>query len=108
MSSNGGLAMADLQSLLFDTPAKISDREVLAAARLSARVKVFAGRELTDDLVREVNAAIREEADLLMAEGVLKERPDWLAVVVRRRLHVAFGAKAVQHLSRELREMGAI
>lgn len=100
--------MADLQSLLFETKATVSDREVLAAARLSARVKVFAGREVTDDLVKEVDAAIRDEADRLTAEGVLKERLDWLAVVVRRRLHVAFGAKAVQQLSRELREMGAI
>ena len=100
--------MADLQSLLFETKATVSDREALAAARLSSRVKVFAGREVTDDLVKEVDAAIRDEADRLTAEGVLKERLDWLAVVVRRRLHVAFGAKAVQQLSRELREMGAI
>jgi len=100
--------MADLQRLLFETPAKVSDREVLAAARLSASVKVFAGREVTDDLLQEVHVAIREEADRLIADGVLKQRPDWLAVVVRRRLHVAFGAKAVQQLSRELRDMGAI
>jgi hypothetical protein len=39
---------------------------------------------------------------------VLPERPDWLAVIVRRRLYVAFGASAVQQLSRELREMGAL
>jgi hypothetical protein len=71
-------------------------------------VKAFAGKEITGDIVEQVEAAILDEADRLIAEGVLKERPDWLAVVVRRRLHVAFGAQAVQQLSRELREAGDI
>jgi hypothetical protein len=100
--------MADLQRLLFETTAKVSDREVLATARLTASVKVFAGRELTDGILGEVEAAICTEADRLVADGVLTERPDYLAAVVRRRLHVAFGTRAVQQLSRELREMDAI
>lgn len=100
--------MADLQKLLFETPARVTDREVLATARLNARVKVFAGRELSDDVIEEINQAVAEEADALVQEGVLRKRPDWLAVIVRRRLYVAFGAKAVQHLSQELRRMGAV
>ncbi|HET7882139.1 MAG TPA: hypothetical protein VFL55_14725 [Acetobacteraceae bacterium] len=99
--------MADLQKLLFETRSKVSDREVLATARLNARVKVFAGRELSDAVTDEINAAVADEVDKLMAEGVLREKPDWLAVIVRRRLYVAFGARAVQQLSRELKEMGA-
>lgn len=100
--------MADLQKLLFETPARVTDREILATARLNARVKAFAGRELADDLVEQINAAVAEEANLLIAEGVLLERPDWLAVIVGRRLHVAFGSSAVQQLSRELKQMGAV
>ena len=100
--------MTDLQKLLFDRKARITDREVLATARLNARVKAFAGKEITGDIVEQVEAAILDEADRLIAEGVLKERPDWLAVVARRRLHVSFGARAVQQLSRELREAGDI
>lgn len=100
--------MADLQKLLFDTPAKVTDREVLATARLNARVKAFAGRAMSDDVMDEINQAVAEEADMLIQEGVLRKRPDWLAVIVRRRLYVAFGAKAVQHLSQELRRMGAV
>ncbi|HEY0184942.1 MAG TPA: hypothetical protein VGC09_19245 [Rhodopila sp.] len=100
--------MADLQKLLFETPAKVSDREVLATARLNARVKAFAGRALSDDVVTEVNDAVAEEMDHLVAEGVLRERPDWLAVIVQRRLYVAFGSRAVQQLSRDLKGMGAI
>jgi hypothetical protein len=100
--------MADLQKLLFETKARVSDREILATARLNARVKEFAGREVTDDIVDQVGAAIAEEADRLIAEGVLRKRPDWLAVVVRRRLWVALGANAVHQLSRELREAGEI
>jgi hypothetical protein len=103
-----GAAMADLQKLLFETKARVSDREILATARLNARVKEFAGREVTDDIVDQVGAAIAEEADRLIAEGVLRKRPDWLAVVVRRRLWVALGANAVHQLSRELREAGEI
>jgi hypothetical protein len=98
--------MTDLQKLLFDSKARITDREVLATARLNARVKAFAGKEITGDIVEQVEAEIIDEADRLVAEGVLKQRPDWLAVVVRRRLHVAFGTKAVQRLSRELRDAG--
>jgi hypothetical protein len=106
---NGGRpSMTDLRKLLFETQARISDREVLATARLNARVKAFAGQELTGDIVARVEAEIFDEADRLIAEGVLTERPDWLAVMVRRRLHVAFGARAVQRLSRELREAGDI
>lgn len=100
--------MVDLHRLLFETPAKVSDREVLATARLNARVKTFAGQELTDDVMDRINAAIADEADRLIADGVLRERPDWLAALVSRRLYVAFGSRAVQHLSRELRRMGAV
>jgi hypothetical protein len=100
--------MTDLQRLFFETRADMSDREVLATARLNARVKAFAGRELSDDIAEEINAAVADEADSLVREGVLTERPDWLAVIFRRRLYVAFGARAVQQLSRELRDMGAI
>ncbi len=100
--------MADLQKLFFETPAKVSDREVLATARLNARVRAFAGRELTETVMEQINTAVAEEADRLVAEGVLRERPDWLAVIVRRRLHVAFGTRAVQQLSRELKRLGAV
>ena len=100
--------MTDLHKLLFETKAKVSDREVLATARLNACVKVFAGEELADDVMDRINAAIADEADRLIADGVLRERPDWLAAIVSRRLYVAFGSKAVQHLSRELRRMGAV
>ena len=100
--------MADLHKLLFETPAKVSDREILATARLNARVKTFAGREIADGAIEQINAAIADEADRLIAEGVLQERPDWLAALVSRRLYVAFGSRAVQHLSRELQLMGAV
>src|SRR4051794_14528169 len=100
--------MADLQKLLFETRTKVSDKEVLATARLNARVKAFAGCTLSDDIIGRINAAIADESDQLIAEGVLPQRPDWLAVIVRRRLHVAFGSQAVQQLSRELKQMGAI
>jgi hypothetical protein len=99
---------ADLHKLLFETKAKVSDREVLATARLNARVKAFAGEELADDTLERINEAIADEADKLVAEGVLRQRPDWLAALVSRRLYVAFGAKAVQQLSSELRRMGAV
>jgi hypothetical protein len=97
--------VTDLQKLFFETRTKVGDKEVLATARLNARVKAFAGHELSDDIVEQINAAVAEEADQLVTEGV---RPDWLAVIVRRRLYVAFGASAEQQLSRELKEMGAI
>lgn len=100
--------MADLQKLFFGAKSRMTDREVLATARLNARVRAFAGQEVTDDVVARVNAAVAEEADQLIADGVLRERPDWLAVVYRRRLYVAFGASAVQKLSRDLRDMGAV
>ena len=100
--------MVDLHKLLFETPAKVSDREVLATARLNARVKVFAGQEIADDVIGRINEAVIDEADRLIAEGVLHERPDWLAAIVSRRLYVAFGSEAVQHLSRELKRMGAV
>lgn len=100
--------VADLQKLFFETKASVSDREILATARLNACVKAFAGQELSDGVMERINAAVAEEADRLIAEGVLRRRPDWLAVIVRRRLHVAFGARAVQQLSRELRETGEI
>ena len=99
--------VADLQKLLFENPARVTDREILATARLNARVKAFAGRELSDRIVEEINAAVADEADRLIADGVLRVRPDWLAVIVRRRLYVAFGTSAVQQLSRDLKEMGA-
>jgi hypothetical protein len=100
--------MPDLQKLLFETKATVSDREVLATARLNACVKAFAGHVVSDDVVEEINTAVAEEADRLVSEGVLKERPDWLAVIVRRRLYVAFGRSAVQQLSRELKDMGVV
>jgi len=100
--------MTDLHKLLFETKARVTDREVLATARLNASVKPFAGQELSEDMIDRINAAILEEADRLVADGVLRERPDWLAAIVSRRLYVAFGARAVQHLSRELKRMGAV
>ena len=100
--------MADLQKLFVEAKSKITDREVLATARLNARVKAFAGAELSDDVIERVNAAVTEEMDLLIADGVLQTRVDWLAVMVRRRLYVAFGSSAVQQLSRDLKEMGAV
>jgi hypothetical protein len=100
--------MADLHKLLFETKAKVSDREILATARLNARVKAFGGREIANGVIGQINHAIAEEADLLIAEGVLHERPDWLAAIVSRRLYVAFGSRAVQQLSRELKDMGAV
>jgi hypothetical protein len=100
--------VVDLQKLMFETKAKVTDREILATARLNARVKAFAGRELADDIVEQINEAVADETDQLIAEGVLRERPDWLAVIVSRRLYVAFGSRAVQQLSRELKEMGAV
>ena len=100
--------MADLQKLLFETKARVTDREVLATARLNARVRAFAGRKLSDDIIEEINEAVADEADRLVADGILRERPDWLAVIVKRRLHVAFGARAVQQLCRELKQDGAL
>jgi hypothetical protein len=100
--------MADLQKLFFETHAKVSDREILATARLNARVKAFAGQEIADGVIEQINEAIADEADRLIADGVLHERPDWLAAIVSRRLYVAFGSRAVQHLSRELKRMEAV
>lgn len=48
-------AMADLQRLLFETPARVGDKEILVAARLSARVKAFAGHEISEDLMDHIN-----------------------------------------------------
>ena len=101
-------AMADLQKLLFETQATVSDKEILVTARLNARVKAFAGHELTDDVVVQINEAVADEAGKLIKDGVLRERPDWLAVIVCRRLYVAFGSGAVQQLSRELKRIGAV
>ena len=100
--------MADLQELFFGPKSRVTDREVVVTARLNAVVKPFAGRVLTDDIGEQVNTAIAEEVNRLMAEGLLRNRPDWLAVLVKRRLHVAFGTQAVQHLSRELRDQGIV
>jgi hypothetical protein len=46
---------------------------------------------LSDDILIQINKAIADEADQLTADGVLPDRPDWLAVIFRRRLYVAFG-----------------
>jgi hypothetical protein len=100
--------MADLQKLLFENPARVTDKDVLATARLNARVKAFAGHELSNDILERINDAVADETSQLIAEGVLQEKPDWLAVIVRRRLYVAFGSGAVQQLSRELRQMGDV
>lgn len=104
---DGTDAMADLQKLFFETRATMTDREVLATARLNACVQAFAGRELADDVTEQINQAVADEVERLIAEGVLRKKPDWLAVIVRRRLYVAFGSRAVQQLSRELKRMGA-
>jgi hypothetical protein len=93
--------MADLQNLLFEKRARVTDREVLATARLNARVKNFAGREISNDTIVEINVAIADEVDRLIGEGILTDRPDWLAVLVGRWLHVAFGTEAVRQLSRD-------
>ena len=90
--------MADLQKLLFETRTRVTDKEVFATARLNARVRAFAGQELSDDIAERINQAVAEESDLLIAEGILPARPDWLAVIVRRRLYVAFGTSAVLQL----------
>ena len=100
--------MTDLHKLLFETKARVTDREVLATARLNACVKPFAGQELSDGVLDRINAAIADEADRLVADGVLRKRPDWLAAIVSRRLYVAFGSQAVQQLSRDLKAMGAV
>lgn len=100
--------MTDLHRLLFETPARVTDREVLATARLNARVKAFAGQELAEGVIERINQAIADEADKLIHEGILKRRPDWLAVIFARRLYVAFGSRAVQQLCRELKKMGAV
>ena len=100
--------MADLQKLFFGTRSKVTDREVLATARLNARVKAFAGHQLGDGVLQQINDAIADEVNRLIAEGVLREKPDWLAVILQRRLYVAFGASAVQQLSRDLKRMGAV
>ena len=57
---------------------------------------------------RPVRGNFADETDRLIAEGVLPDRPDWVAVIFRRRLYVAFGSRAVQPLSRELKQMGAV
>jgi hypothetical protein len=93
---------------LYETRAMVGDREIPATARLNASVKVFAGQELSDDVMGRINRAIADEADRLIEEGVLHERPDWLAIIFRRRLYVAFGSGAVQQLSRDLKDMGAL
>jgi hypothetical protein len=98
----------DLHKLLFETKASVTDREVLATARLNASVKPFAGQVLDEDVIDRVNAAISAEADRLIADGVLRKRPDWLAAIVSRRLYVAFGSSAMQQLSRDLKRMGAV
>ncbi len=97
--------MVDLQKLLFEMPAQVSDREVLATARLNARVRVFAGHEINEETIGQINRAVADEMDRLIGDGVLAVKPDWLAVFVRRRLHVAFGTDAVIQLSRELKAM---
>jgi hypothetical protein len=99
--------MVNLHELLFEKPAKVGDREVLATARLNARVKAFVGREIAGDVIDQINEAVIDEMDRLVREGVLRKRVDYLAVLVRRRLYVAFGAEAVQQLSRELRDLEA-
>ena len=63
---------------------------------------------LSDDIVDQINAAVADETVRLIAEGVPSERPDWLAVIVRRRLYIACGRSAAQQLSHELKEMGEL
>ena len=100
--------MTDLQKLFFEDEAKVSDKEMLVAARLNGRVRVFLGKPLSGTTLDEVGQAIVEEMDRMVAERVLRKPIDWLAVVVKRRLQVAYGSRAVQQLSRELREQGLV
>lgn len=48
-----------------------------ATTRLNARVKAFAGHVLSDDILTQINEAVADEADQLIADGVLPDRPDW-------------------------------
>ncbi len=100
--------MVDPRKLPSETPSTVSDREVMAATRLNARVKAFAGRSLDDDVIEQINAAVVDEMDRLVQEGVLRERPGWLAALVGGKLHVAFGTSAVQRLSQDLKCSGSI
>jgi hypothetical protein len=61
--------MADLQKLLFETPARVSDREILVTARLNACVKAFAGQEFSDDVMDRINAAVTNQADRLIVKA---------------------------------------
>jgi hypothetical protein len=74
--SEENVPMADLQKLFFETRAQITDKEILATARLNARVRAFAGRELSDGIVEQINEAVADEAEQLIAEGILPGRPD--------------------------------
>ena len=100
--------MADLHRLLFEDKATVSDREVFVTARLNGCLRPFVGRQLDESTFTEVKGAIVDEMDRLIDEGVMTRHLDWLAAVVGRRLYVAYGSKAVQQLSRELRDQGAV
>ena len=62
------------KKLLFETRAQVTDKEILATARRNARVKVFAGRELSGDIVDRINEAVADGADQLIVECVLPGR----------------------------------
>lgn len=100
--------MADLMKLFFEDKARVTDREVLATARLNACVRAFMGQGITEDTVTRINQAVADESAKLVAEGILPKPPDWLATLVGRRLWVAFGTDAVIQLSKELKQRGLV
>jgi hypothetical protein len=68
--------VVDLQKLLSGRPATVTDTEILATARLNAWVKAFTDRVLSDDILMQITEVIANEADQLIADGVLPDRPD--------------------------------
>jgi hypothetical protein len=100
--------MQDLQKLFFEDKARVSDREVLVTSRLNNCLRPFIGQLPNEDTFAEVKGAIVAEMDRMIDEGLMTRHLDWLAAVVGRRLYVAYGAKAVQKLSAELKDKGAV
>ena len=102
------VAMQDLQKLFFEDKARVSDREVLVTSRLNNCLRPFIGQLPNEDTFSEVKGAIVAEMDRMIDEGLMTRHLDWLAALVGRRLYVAYGAKAVQKLSAELKDKGAV